>query len=140
MILKSFVLIEKQGRYLLIKEASKKWKGKWFLPGGKVELNETPENAAHREVKEEAGCDIVINGMFYFRYSSGIFDRYLSIFYAASIMGEETLKQIADKHSLEVKWFTTEEIFHLPVRQKLRDILACYNKENIIPVKNFEIT
>ncbi|MEO6304906.1 MAG: NUDIX hydrolase [Bacteroidia bacterium] len=139
MILKSFVLIEKEDRYLLIREAAKKWKGKWFLPGGKVELNETPENAAHREVKEEAGCDIVINGIFYFRYNSDIFDRYLSIFYSASIMGEEIIKQTADKHSLEVKWFTLEEVAHLPVRQKLMDILSQYNKHNIIPVKNFEL-
>lgn len=140
MILKSFVLIEKDGRYLLIKEAAKKWSGKWFLPGGKVELNETPENAAHREVKEEAGCDVNINGIFYFRYNKGFLDHYLSLFFSATIAGEETLKQVADKHSLEAKWFTFEEIRQLPVRQKLLDIIKSYNKNNIIPVSNFQIT
>lgn len=139
MILKSFVLIEKEGRYLLIREAAKKWNGKWFLPGGKVELNETPENAAHREVKEEAGCNINITGIFYFRYNTGFLDNYLSLFFLATIAGEETLKHVADKHSLEVKWFTYEEIRQLPLRQKLLDIIKSYNKNNVIPVDNFKI-
>lgn len=140
MILKSFVLIEKAGRYLLIKEAAKKWSGKWFLPGGKVEVNETPETAAHRETKEEAGCDILINGIFFFRYNQGFLDNYLAIFYSASIVGEEIIKTIADKHSLEVKWFTYDEIVKLPLRQKLLDIINNYQKENVLPAANFKIT
>jgi len=32
--------------------------GKWLPPGGHVELNETPPEAALREVKEETGLDI----------------------------------------------------------------------------------
>jgi len=139
MILKSFVLIEKEGRFLLIREAAKKWNGKWFLPGGKVEFGETPDQAAHREVKEEAGCDININGIFYFRYNKDFFDHYLSIFFCASIAGEEILKQQADKHSLEVKWFTYDELANLPLRQKLSEIIRSYNKTNIIPVTNFKI-
>lgn len=139
MIIKSFVLIEKEGRYLLIREAAKKWQGKWFLPGGKLEGDETPERAAHREVKEEAGCAINIKGIFYFRYNKEFLDHYLSIFFCASIAGEETLKQEANKHSLEVKWFTYDELTTLPLRQKLLDIIKCYNKDNIIPVNNFQI-
>ncbi len=139
MILKSFVLIEKAGRYLLIKEAAKKWEGKWFLPGGKVELNESPETAAHREVKEEAGCNITINGIFYFRYNHGFIDNYLALFYSATLVGEELIKTIADKHSLEVKWFTYDEIVKLPLRQKLLDILNSYQKDKVIPARNFKI-
>lgn len=30
----------------------------WLVPGGHIELNETPEQAAIREVKEEVGLDI----------------------------------------------------------------------------------
>lgn len=81
MQLKSFVPVEKEGRYLLIREAGKKWTGKWFLPGGKVEVNETPEDGARRETREEAGCEINITGIFYFRYSKDFLEHYLSTFF-----------------------------------------------------------
>lgn len=139
MIIKTFVLIQKENRYLLIKEASKKWEGKWFIPGGTAKHGEKPEHAAHRETKEEAGCDININGIFYIKYTDGIIKNSLSVFYAATIAGEETLKQFPDKHSLDVKWFTYEEIKSLPTREKLLSILNSFQKEKLIPVENFTI-
>jgi|SRR5271157_4471122 len=32
--------------------------GKWLFPGGHIELNETPDEAVIREVKEETGLDL----------------------------------------------------------------------------------
>jgi 8-oxo-dGTP diphosphatase len=36
--------------------------GRWEFPGGKVEPDETPAAALVREIREELGCDIVVNG------------------------------------------------------------------------------
>ena len=38
------------------------YKDKWEFPGGKVEENETPEDALIREIKEELDADITVSG------------------------------------------------------------------------------
>jgi ADP-ribose pyrophosphatase YjhB (NUDIX family) len=45
------------GRVLLMRRAGNPHKGTWAYPGGKIETDETPEQAARREVREECGYD-----------------------------------------------------------------------------------
>jgi 8-oxo-dGTP diphosphatase len=47
-------LIEVDGRVLLVRE-----EGRWLLPGGEVEADETHDEALVRELREETGIDIV---------------------------------------------------------------------------------
>jgi 8-oxo-dGTP diphosphatase len=139
MNIKSFVLVENEGKYLLIREASFKWKGKWFLPGGNVKKGERPDLAVIREAKEEAGVDVELTGIFFVKCYQGTFDAKLHLFYKGRFKGG-TLKQTADKHSLEANWFTPEEMRGLEVRQKLLKIVARYRKaKSTIPVKNFKL-
>ena len=50
----SIALIDNNDQILISKRHDKKHlSGYWEFPGGKVEKNETPENAISREVKEE---------------------------------------------------------------------------------------
>ncbi|MDD5171581.1 MAG: NUDIX hydrolase [Candidatus ainarchaeum sp.] len=53
------VLIE-NGKILLIRRAREPFKGEWATPGGRIEDNETAEECARREMKEETGLDIEI--------------------------------------------------------------------------------
>lgn len=43
---------------LLIKRENPPHAGKWALPGGIIEINESPEEAAVRELKEETNIDV----------------------------------------------------------------------------------
>lgn len=51
------VVFDRAGRLLLIKRAKPPFKGFYALPGGFVDVGETVEAAALRELKEETGLD-----------------------------------------------------------------------------------
>lgn len=53
------VLIE-DGKILLVKRGREPFKGEWAVPGGRIEDNETAEECAKREMKEETGLDVEI--------------------------------------------------------------------------------
>ena len=52
------VYAERGDKVLMLKRAGGAMSGQWFLPGGAVERNELPEEAARRELLEESGLHI----------------------------------------------------------------------------------
>jgi 8-oxo-dGTP diphosphatase len=57
------VLFDQQGHILILKRSknSKTNPGKWELPGGKIDQQETFDAALRREVSEETGFQVVIH-------------------------------------------------------------------------------
>ncbi len=55
------VILEREGKILLIKRAKTPLKDFWCLPGGYVDYSEKPEDALIREVKEETNLNIKID-------------------------------------------------------------------------------
>jgi mutator protein MutT len=53
-------VVVRDGKALIVKRAHEPRKGEWSLPGGRVELGESLEDAARREIKEETGLDVEI--------------------------------------------------------------------------------
>lgn len=100
---------------------------RWTLPGGGVELHETPEEAAVREAREETGYDVELTGLlgietdvFGPQERAAATDRPLKavrVFYSARVVGGE-LTHEADSHpggtTDEARWFPLAEIARLP--------------------------
>lgn len=54
------VVIYKDGKVLMLKRAKKPFREYWVLPGGYINVEETAEEAAIREVKEEVNVEITL--------------------------------------------------------------------------------
>ena len=54
------VIFDQLGRLLLVKRAHDPGRGKWSLPGGRVEPGETDHMAVVREVREETGLSVTV--------------------------------------------------------------------------------
>jgi ADP-ribose pyrophosphatase YjhB (NUDIX family) len=57
------VLVERDGRVLLVRRRHEPGRGLWCLPCGFEDADEPPERTARREAREEAGLDVVLDGL-----------------------------------------------------------------------------
>jgi len=58
------VVIEKDGKILLVKRKYEPYKGDWCLSAGFMEYDESPEQCAIRETKEELNVDVELDGLY----------------------------------------------------------------------------
>ena len=54
-------IIKKDNKIFVTQRGYGEFKDKWEFPGGKIELNETKEEALKREIKEELKASIIID-------------------------------------------------------------------------------
>lgn len=53
------ILIEQDGRVLLVRRVNEPFRGRWTLPAGFVDADEDPARAAERECMEETGLSVL---------------------------------------------------------------------------------
>lgn len=126
-------IIEKDGKYLLVQEAKKKCYKKWNVPAGHLDFNETLKQGAIREIKEETGCEVDVDGVCYIANIVMEDDLFVMIIFNCKLINE-TIK--FDKEEiLDVKWFGYDEIVN-KMENELRGThirsAVINNKQNLI--------
>lgn len=101
-------IIEKNGKYLLVQEAKKKCYKKWNFPAGHLDFNESLEQGAIREIKEETGCDVELDGVCCIANRILEDDLFIMIVFNAKLIKENI--EFDEKEILDVKWFKYDEI------------------------------
>lgn len=101
-------VVEKDGKYLLVQEAKEKCRGKWNIPAGHLDPNETIFEAAKREVKEESGFDVELTGVCQIGNQKLENDVFISVVFATKVIGGDI--NFNPNEILDAKWFTYEEI------------------------------
>ena len=122
-------LIERDGKVLFERRRDT---GQWGLPGGKVEIDESLEQALRKEVREETGLEIASFALFgtfsdpsrIGHFVDGNVVRFIVLAYTVQIDDFSTLQ--CSEESLELGFFSRTEIADLDVVPTGRDILEAY--------------
>ena len=101
-------IIEKDGKYLLVQEQKEVCKGKWNIPSGGLEGNESVMDTAKREIFEESGCKVELTGVI--DIINGIYEgvNVLAFVFDTKIIEDNIVAN--GKEISNVKWFTFDEI------------------------------
>ena len=86
------LVVNNEGQWLVVRKSYGGLKGKWSIPAGFVEGNETADGAAIREVSEETGIGSQLEGMIGFR--TGVLNGEISDNMAIFLLSPTTKNQV----------------------------------------------
>lgn len=112
-------VIERDGKFLLVQEAKEKCRGKWNIPAGHLDSNETIFDGAKREIKEETGCNVELTGVLQIGNRVLEDDVLVSVIFSTKLLDNNITYD--SNEILDIKWFTWEELINM------KDELRSYN-------------
>jgi nucleoside triphosphatase len=123
------LIFNQEGKIFLM--TSYKWKGKYVIPGGHIELGETIEQAVKREIKEETNLDVFdvrFIGLQEFIFGKEFYEKKHFIFLDYSCRTKDSEVRLNDEGSAYV-WTSIDEALKLPIESYTRNTILKY-KEN----------
>ena len=110
-----FGLDEEDLKIILIERDKEPYRGKWALPGGFVHIDESLEDAAKRELKEETGIqDVFLEQLYTFgEVDRDPRERVVTVAYYALVnLRDHTIQATTD--SRNAAWFSVDDVPKLP--------------------------
>lgn len=118
-------IIDEKERVLLTRRCIEPFCGQWVMPGGKVDHGEPLLEALHREVREEVGIEVHIDGLLdvYEHVAVGENnDHYVILYYRAHPVTSEL--QPNNMEVTEAQWVAAEQLINYNMTPGTRHILA----------------
>ena len=118
------VIQDRGGRLLLIKRGHEPGAGLWSLPGGRIEPDETHEQAVAREVLEETGLRVECRRLLGTAELPGPEGAVIHVSdYLAAVTGGELA---AGDDADDARWVTAADLERLPLTQGLAGYLSAW--------------
>ena len=122
------IVADENRRILLVKRSVEPKKGYWCLPGGFMELNETPELCALRELKEETGLSGTIKLLLGVRANPS--PMYQTVHMTGYLVKEFNGQPIAGDDADEVRWFHVDSLPEIAFNSH-RHFISIYISANL---------
>jgi len=120
------LILNKKGKIFLMK--SHKWRGKYVLPGGHIELGEKMTEALKREIKEETGLDIY--DIRFFSFQEFIFDKAFwkkrHFIFFDFVCKTISMRVRLNSEGQEYVWVSLENALKLPIEPNTKRSIKRY--------------
>ena len=111
-------IIKKDDKFLLVKQVRPvRAKGKWSLPGGKINNEETFEESVKREINEETGLNV--RKIKHIDIIHELPTKTIKHIFSVEVDNKNDIK-FNKREISEVKWFSAQEINLLKTQNRLR--------------------
>ncbi|TDV67545.1 NUDIX hydrolase [Pseudomonas sp. LP_7_YM] len=116
------VICRRNNQILYVRKA----KARWTLPGGKVEANESPAQAAARELREETG--LILQELAYVTRFEGA-----SVLHHVFEVSVTFMATPAPNNEIaDCRWFTAKELNDLKVNPSAKSIVKAFLNDAIV--------
>ena len=123
------LILNQEGKVFLM--SSPKWKGKYIIPGGHIEVGETIEQALKREIKEETNLnifDIQFTSFQEFIFGEDFHEKRHFIF-LDYVCRTKDAEVVLDKEGSEYVWVSLDEALKMPIDPYTRTTILDYKEK-----------